>query len=132
MHREQLDELIRLAERVEKVHGDRPQCPIGLAEHLHKMKIELESHMQKEEQILFPMLIGGMSAMAAGPINVMKQDHDDHAHAINKISELTNNITPPEGACNTWRALYLALEHFKADLEEHIELENKVLFARAS
>ena len=132
VHREQLNELIRLAERVEKVHGDRPQCPIGLAEHLHYMKAELEGHIQKEEQILFPMLVGGMAAMATGPISVMKQDHDDHAHAINKISELTNNITPPEGACNTWKALYLGLEHFKADLEAHIELENNVLFARAS
>lgn len=131
VHREQLTELIRLAERVETVHGDRPQCPNGLAEHLHYMKAELEGHMQKEEQILFPMLVGGMAAMAAGPINVMRQDHDDHALAINKISELTNNITPPEGACNTWRALYLSLEKFKADLEAHIELENNVLFARA-
>lgn len=132
VHREQLKELVRLAERVETVHGNRPQCPNGLAAHLHYMKAELEGHMQKEEQILFPMLVGGMSAMAAGPINVMRQDHDDHALAINKISELTNDITPPEGACNTWKALYLGLEHFKADLEAHIELENNVLFTRVA
>ena len=132
VHREQLNELIRLAERVEHVHGDRPQCTIGLAKHLHYMKAELVSHMQKEEQILFPMLVGGMAAMASGPINVMRQDHDDHALAINKINELTNNITPPKGACNTWRALYLGLETFKADLEEHIELENNVLFTRVA
>ena len=132
VHREQLKELIRLAERVETVHGDRPECPNGLAEHLHYMKGELEAHMQKEEQILFPMLAGGMAAMATGPINVMRQDHDDHALAINKLSELTNNITPPEGACNTWKALYISLQQFKDDLEAHIELENNVLFARAS
>ncbi len=28
-HREQLPELIRLAQRVESVHGDRADCPIG-------------------------------------------------------------------------------------------------------
>jgi regulator of cell morphogenesis and NO signaling len=132
VHREQLVELIRLAERVETVHGNRPECPNGLADHLHYMKAELEGHMQKEEQILFPMLVGGMAAMATGPINVMRQDHDDHAQAINKISELTNNITPPEGACNTWRALYLSLQQFKDDLEAHIDLENNVLFARVA
>lgn len=132
VHREQLNELVRLAERVETVHGSRPECPNGLAEHLNYMKVELEGHMQKEEQILFPMLVGGMSAMAVGPVSVMRQDHDDHALAIQKISDLTHNITPPEGACNTWRALYLGLEQFKEDLEAHIELENNVLFSRVA
>src|SRR5574343_542416 len=58
-HRQQLPELIRLARRVEQVHGDHPQCPTGLAEHLSHMEQELESHMLKEEQILFPMLCNG-------------------------------------------------------------------------
>ena len=30
-----------------------PDCPTGLAEHLRTMGQELESHMQKEEQVLF-------------------------------------------------------------------------------
>lgn len=132
VHRDQLIELIRLAERVETVHGERPECPNGLAQHLHTMQTELEGHMQKEEQILFPMLVGGMAAMAVGPVSVMRQDHDDHAEAIDKISQLTNNITPPEGACGTWRALYLSLNSFKEDLEAHINLENDVLFARVA
>lgn len=132
VHRDQLSELIRLAERVETVHGERPECPTGLAEHLRYMQTELEGHMQKEEQILFPMLVGGMAAMAAGPVNVMKQDHDDHVVAIDKISQLTNNITPPENACGTWRALYLSLTSFKDDLEAHIDLENNVLFTRVA
>ncbi|MGL1180974.1 hemerythrin domain-containing protein, partial [Vibrio parahaemolyticus] len=54
-HREQLPELIRLARRVESVHGDRPECPRGLADHLETMQQELESHMQKEEMVLFPI-----------------------------------------------------------------------------
>lgn len=33
-HREQFPELIRLASRVEQVHGNKPDCPAGLAEHL--------------------------------------------------------------------------------------------------
>jgi len=78
------------------------------------------------------MLVGGMAEMAAGPVNVMKQDHDDHAVAIDKISQLTNNITPPENACGTWRALYLSLKSFKDDLEAHIDLENNVLFTRVA
>ena len=42
VHREQLPELIRLARKVEQVHGERTDCPAGLAEHLSAMAQELE------------------------------------------------------------------------------------------
>ena len=35
VHREQLPELIRLAARVETVHGSHEQCPNGLADFRH-------------------------------------------------------------------------------------------------
>ena len=130
VHRQQLSELIRLADRVETVHGDNPDCPLGLADHLKYMAQELESHMQKEEQILFPMLEKGMHQMAVGPISVMRQDHDDHNDAIAQLDIITHHMTLPEGACNTWQALYLGLRHFKDDLLQHIALENDVLFTR--
>lgn len=132
VHRQQLSELIRLADRVETVHGDNPECPLGLTDHLQYMAHELEAHMQKEEQILFPMLEKGMHQMAVGPINVMRQDHDDHNDAIHQLDVITQNMTLPEGACNTWQALYLGLRHFKDDLLQHIALENDILFARSA
>jgi regulator of cell morphogenesis and NO signaling len=100
-HREQLPELIRLASRVEQVHGHHLACPNGLADLLRDIEQELEGHMLKEEQVLFPM------------------------------QALTNHIQPPSDACNTWRALYHGLEVFHGDLLEHIHLENDVLFVRA-
>lgn len=130
VHREQLPELIRLARRVESVHGDRPDCPTGLADHLQAMAQELESHMQKEEQILFPMIRHGASAMAVHPVAVMRHEHDDHGEALAGILQLTHDITPPRDACNTWRALYLGLQAFKTDLMDHIHLENNILFER--
>ncbi|AZG13309.1 iron-sulfur cluster repair protein YtfE [Cupriavidus pauculus] len=130
-HREQLPELIRLARRVEEVHGDRPDCPVGLADHLGVMHQELLSHMQKEEQVLFPMLARGMNAMAGAPITVMRMEHDDHGVALERLAELTGDITLPRAACNTWRALYLGLRTFREDLMEHIHLENNVLFDNA-
>lgn len=129
-HRDQLKELIRLASRVEHVHGDRPECPVGLAAHLNDMLQELESHMMKEEQILFPMLERGFAVkQVAGPISVMRFEHDQHGQALEKLHQLTNNITLPKGACNTWRALYASLQQFKEDLMQHIHLENNILFA---
>lgn len=130
-HRIQLPELVRLARRVEQVHGDRPDCPVGLAEHLDNMQRELESHMMKEEQILFPLLRQNMHAGVGGPISVMRVEHDQHGDALEVISTLTRNITPPDNACNTWRALYRGLQELREDLMQHIHLENNVLFSHA-
>lgn len=130
-HREQLPELIRLSGRVEQVHVDHPDCPAGLTEHLSVMLDELESHMQKEEQVLFPILKQGRGAMASGPIMVMRMEHDEHGAALQRLVALTHDITLPDGACNTWRALYLGLQTLRNDLMEHIHLENNILFENA-
>lgn len=131
-HRIQLPELVRLARRVEQVHGDRPDCPVGLANHLDNMQRELDSHMMKEEQILFPLLRQDMHAGVGGPVSVMRVEHDQHGDALEVINTLTHNITPPGNACNTWRALYRGLEELREDLMQHIHLENNVLFSRAT
>ncbi len=130
VHREQLPELIRLARRVEHVHGDRDNCPHGLADHLEAMAQELESHMRKEEAILFPMISRGQGGMAGMPIGVMRMEHDNHGAELRRLSELTNDITTPRDACNTWRALYLGLRTFREDLMTHIHTENNILFER--
>ncbi|HLT03438.1 MAG TPA: iron-sulfur cluster repair protein YtfE [Pseudomonas sp.] len=130
-HREQLPELIRLASRVEQVHGHSADCPNGLAEHLWNMQQELESHMLKEEKILFPMLRSEPAhPHAHAPIAVMRFEHDQHGEALARLAEMTDDITPPANACNTWRALYRGLEELRDDLMLHIHLENNILFAR--
>jgi regulator of cell morphogenesis and NO signaling len=131
VHREQLTELIRLANRVETVHGSNKLCPVNLADHLIKVRQELEQHMQKEEEKLFPMLIEGHSNMASGPISVMMSDHEHHIESIDKIYTLTNDLSLHPEACNTWRALYLGLQEFISDINMHIHIENNILFPRA-
>jgi regulator of cell morphogenesis and NO signaling len=128
VHREQVPELLRLAKRVEAVHGDKPGCPIGLADHLAFMEQDLESHMMKEEQILFPMILRGIYAQSLPPILRMRHEHDQHGESLAKLEQLTNDITPPPGACTTWRALYGGLAQLRDDLMQHIHLENNVLF----
>jgi len=130
-HREQLPELIRLARRVEAVHGDKADCPIGLADHLAFIEQDLESHMMKEEQILFPMLLRGYFALSVAPIAMMRHEHDQHGESLEKLAQLTNDITPPVAACNTWRALYAGLAQLREDLMQHIHLENNALFLNA-
>lgn len=130
VHREQLPELIRLARKVEQVHGERADCPRGLADQLAAMAQELESHMRKEEDVLFPLIVQGEGAMAGAPITVLRSEHDDHGAALRRVAELTNDITPPRAACTTWRALYAGLRTFRQDLVAHIHTENNILFER--
>lgn len=130
VHRQQFPELIRLSQRVELVHGGHPACPAGLSDHLEVMATELEAHMQKEERVLFPMISRGMRDVAAGPVAMMRHEHDDHGAALARIGDLTAGITLPPGACNTWRALYTGLEALQQDLMDHIHLENNILFER--
>ncbi len=131
-HREQLPELIYLARRVEQVHGERPECPLGLSDHLASMLQELESHMLKEENILFPILQRGVGGgQLNGPISVMRSEHDEHGQALALMNALTDNLQLPKGACNTWRALYTGLRQLQDDLMQHIHLENNILFDNA-
>lgn len=130
-HREQLPELILMAEKVERVHQDKPACPLGLAALLTVLYQDLARHMHKEEQVLFPMITQGMGPRAGGPITVMELEHDDAGRQLDLIRELTDNGTPPAGACTTWRALYAGINEFTDDLMEHVNLENNLLFPRA-
>ena len=126
----ELSDLISMAERVEARHGEKPQCPKGLTALLNRWSEDLLSHMQKEERVLFPLFLGGHSKNARAPVQVMEAEHSAHGEALTEIRRLTDNFFPPEGACSTWRALYLRLESFERDLMEHIALEQEVLFPR--
>lgn len=127
-HLEQLPELITLAEKVENVHADREDCPVGTAALLEKIHAELSQHMMKEENILFPMIKMGNYAMAAMPIRVMEMEHDEAGQDVEVLKSITNHLTPPEDACFSWRALYSGINAFIDDLMHHIHLENNILF----
>ncbi len=130
VHRRELPELIRLSRRVEAVHRGVAGAPAGLAELLEETEISLLDHMAKEETVLFPMILAGRGATASRPIAVMRHEHDDHGERLAAMMALTGDATPPEGACTTWRALYAGLRKFADDLQEHVHLENNVLFPR--
>ncbi|MGE0432780.1 MAG: iron-sulfur cluster repair di-iron protein [Planctomycetota bacterium] len=130
--REEMPRLEAMLRKVHRVHHARaPEQLDGLLSVYIAMKEELDQHMMKEEQILFPMIRQGSGEMADGPISVMLQEHDDAGEALRQIRDLTENYIVPQDACNTWRALWHGLEALEADLHQHIHLENNILFPRA-
>lgn len=127
VHRRELPELVRIARRVEKVHADHPAVPTGLADILERMERELGEHMQKEERILFPMLMQN-NPMAVHPIAMMKAEHLGHGEELSAVVEATHDLELPGDACGSWRALYSGLRKLTDDLTDHIHIENNVLF----
>lgn len=128
--REELPRLISLAQSVEHAHDDKPDVPKGLSGHLQNIHEAVKSHLEKEEQILFPLILSGRGGMAQMPIKVMIQEHEDHGSNLQLTREITNNFHLPEYACNSWKELYRSLDQLEQDLMVHIHLENNILFPR--
>ncbi len=129
---EELPRLMQMSAKVLQVHGDKdPETLSELNSVFLALKNELEHHMQKEEQILFPMIRQGEGPMAGDPISVMEDEHVSAGAALERINKLTKGYEVPEQACNTWRALWHGLAALEESLHQHIHLENNILFPRA-
>ena len=130
--REELPRLEAMANKVLEVHGEKDPVRLkGVRDTIVALKSELMLHMVKEEEILFPMIAAGQGASAMGPVSVMEAEHADAGNMLRRLSDLTDQYTPPEGACNTWCALWAGLEDLEKALHVHIHLENNILFPRA-
>jgi regulator of cell morphogenesis and NO signaling len=129
--RSELPALVAQAARVEHRHSATPGCPRGLSDLLECLHQRVLEHLEKEERVLFPMILDRFGKRAAGPVRVLEEEHDEHGRNLGRIRQFTNNFTPPSHACASWRALYLRLAALESELMDHIHLENNVLFPRA-
>jgi regulator of cell morphogenesis and NO signaling len=121
-----------MARKVLGVHGARdPERLSELVSVFAGLRGELEEHMAKEEQVLFPMIRQGQGKRADDPISVMEHEHESAGAALRRLRELTDNYEVPENACNTWRALWHGLAALEEAMHRHIHLENNILFPRA-
>ena len=104
---------------------------------------ELESHMAKEEHILFPAIrelararrrgqatSGAAFATLLHPIRAMEIEHTRARLLLADLRRNTQAYVPPAAADDNWRECYRQLARFDEDLETHIHLENDVLFPR--
>ncbi len=136
--------LIQYANRVAEVHGQHYTEVVEINNLFTEVANELTAHMKKEELILFPHIKQLVKAKKEGvpplkphfgtvknPIQMMENEHENAGDIFKEIARLTTNYSTPEGACNTFRALYAKLKEFEQDLHQHIHLENNILFPKA-
>lgn len=132
------------ADKVAKVHGGSHPELERINQLTQAVCDELETHLIKEENVLFPFIkemvkakSNGMGLTNAGldsvqaPIKMMEIEHETAGNWLEEIKELSNNYTLPSDACASYTVLYKTLEEFTDDLHTHIHLENNILFPKA-
>ncbi len=142
--RKNLPDIRHYARKVMKVHGENHPELLPVYELVEAVNSELMSHMDKEEQILFPFIKVMVGAHKNGtqagtsdftqvqhPIHMMEEEHEAVGQNLAEIRKLTNDYTLPEGACASYSLLYRMLAEFEEDLHLHIHLENNILFPKA-
>lgn len=131
-------------EKLCRVHGDRHPELFEINELFIVGSAALLSHMEKEEQVLFPYIKAMVESKTKGfplskphfgdienPIQVMEQEHEDEGARFHQIAELTNQYACPPDGCQTYKVAYAMLQEFEEDLHKHIHLENNILFPAA-
>ena len=138
--RRELPRLRQLTAKVAGVHGEKDGRLAEVRDVLHVLADELESHMGKEERILFPMIreldrtdgpVAFHCGSLANPIRQMEVEHDGAGDALARLRSLTDDFTVPEWGCTTYLTTLAGLEELEGDLHRHVHKENNVLFPRA-
>ena len=134
--RAELPRLNAMAARVAKVHGGKDPRLGSIALTLSVLSDELQTHMRKEELMLFPIIeaveTGTPASMGLdAPVSVMKHEHDRAGALLGELRSLTDEYSPPAWGCATLRALYSGLSELEVTMHVHVHLENNILFPRA-
>ena len=131
-------------DKICRVHGEHHPELFEIKNEFNASAGELAAHMKKEELILFPFIRkmvkvkqenSNVEAANFGtvknPIQMMMEELTVEVTRFSSIEELSNNYTPPQDACNTYRVSFALLKEFEQDLHLHIHLENNILFPKA-
>ena len=111
---------------------------------LRAMIREFNLHMMREEQMIFPYIVQLEAADREeepppqppvgpdeNPLRNLMAEHDSAIEMLRELRYLTDNFSPPSDADASMERLYNGLRAFEADMQEHIHLEDNVLFPRA-
>ena len=137
----EMEQLPKLLTKVIIAHAENHPELKKLAQILQTLVDELDQHMMKEEQVLFPYVITlekskisseKLPSVCFGtvqnPIRVMMFEHDTAGGLLKSIRQITNDYTIPTDVCPSFRNLYQRLQDLEQDLHKHIHLENNILF----
>ena len=134
---EEMPRLSALMAKVVAVHGERHPELHAIAACYEEVRADLEPHLAKEEQVLFPMIRELATAPSLpsfhcgtlrNPISVMLREHDAVGELLAELRRLTNGYLAPADGCASYVTCFAALAELEADTHLHIHKENNLLF----
>lgn len=137
---EELPRLDFLTRKVAAVHGDHEPRLVAVRQVFESFNTEMTTHTHEENETVFPTIRrlesanGDKPAIVAGlktSLSKLESEHDRAGTALEQFKALTDSYTPPDWACNTFRALYDSLAQLEKNMHQHVHKENNVLFPKA-
>ncbi|MDK0615675.1 iron-sulfur cluster repair di-iron protein [Clostridium perfringens] len=133
-----LKEIDTLMVKVFRVHFSHdPELLMKVHSLFGKLKCELEEHLLKEENILFPLMIKYDKAKdekekkeIEEDIRIIVNEHEAAGDILKELAEVTDDYKVPEWGCISFKLLYDYLHDLEKDLFIHIHKENNILFPR--
>ena len=133
-----LKEIDPLMVKVFRVHFSHdPELLMKVHSLFGKLKCELEEHLLKEENILFPLMIKYDKAKnekekkeIEEDLRIIVNEHEAAGDILKELAEVTDDYKVPEWGCISFKLLYDYLHDLEKDLFIHIHKENNILFPR--
>jgi regulator of cell morphogenesis and NO signaling len=133
----ELPVLSDLTTKILRAHGSNHGELARVHKLFHSLKMELDQHLIKEEEILFPLIKEYEESPSEDLLQrirkVMAETEDEHVGAgdiLKELREITNQYEVPADGCRTYNVAFDRLQELESDLFQHIHLENNILFQR--
>ncbi|ABR50475.1 protein of unknown function DUF542, ScdA domain protein [Alkaliphilus metalliredigens QYMF] len=134
----ELPKLSDLTTKIYRVHGvDHGKVLSKVHKLFHSLKMELDQHLIKEEEILFPLIkayeaqpSNELLVKAINVIDELESEHEGAGDILKELRHITDQYQVPSGGCHSYELTFKGLEMLESDLFQHIHLENNILFPR--
>ena len=134
---EETPRITALIDKIVTVHGDRHPELFEVERLYNELRADLEPHLTREEQELFPM-IRQLAATTGAPgshdpaivaqIELLAAEHETVGDLLDELNRVTSGYTTPADGCASYAACYRALAELEADTHLHVHKENNLLF----
>ena len=136
--RENLPRIDQLTRKIFQAHyQSHKELLAEIHQLFNSLKGELEAHLIKEEEEVFPLIIeevktqnnnSEISQERLAGIAELEDEHDAAGDIFKRLRRLTNDYALPGDTCNSFELTYQLLKDLEANTFQHIHLENNILF----
>ena len=122
-----IEDAVSLAGACEAAHSREALWPHGLSDRMAEILEALEAHQQREDAVVFPMLLAGTPRVSQAA-TVMAAEHARIREMLDAVRTLTLAFEAPPVACASWRVLYVLARKIDLDVRAQMRLEECELF----